>query len=163
MSGGVELDLDIFEVRFVVRTGVESDDFHQPVSRRIELEKQVDEPIKYVFNSMRWTSPKERFLASPDCVLIVISRRSREILSFYVAENARSPTAFEMTNRRQDKFSHSLAVEMTTRNFSFEPFETQSKLHEKSLPGGSLLWCYDRLIKFPIKNGRFTPEQEMSV
>ena len=35
MSGGVELDLDIFEVRFIVRTGVESDDFHQPVSRGI--------------------------------------------------------------------------------------------------------------------------------
>jgi len=43
MSGGVELDLDFFEVRFVVRTSVESDDLHQPVCRRIAWEKQGGE------------------------------------------------------------------------------------------------------------------------
>ena len=31
MSGWIELDFDIFEVGFIVRTCVESDDLHQPV------------------------------------------------------------------------------------------------------------------------------------
>ena len=48
MSGGVELDLDIFEVRFIVRTSVESDDLHQPVCRRIGSEKQDGDSVQNV-------------------------------------------------------------------------------------------------------------------
>ena len=48
MSGGVELDLDIFEVRFIVRTSVESDDLHQPVCRRIGSEKQGGDSVQNV-------------------------------------------------------------------------------------------------------------------
>ena len=48
MSGGVELDLDIFEVRFIVWTSVESDDLHQPVCRRIGSEKQGGDSVQNV-------------------------------------------------------------------------------------------------------------------
>jgi hypothetical protein len=41
---------------------------------------------------------------------MVISRRSPEILSFYVAESARALTEFEMTKRRHDEFSDNLAA-----------------------------------------------------
>jgi hypothetical protein len=39
----------------------------------------------------------------------------RRNLVFYVAENSRSLTAFEMTNQREHEFSHSLAFEMTNQ------------------------------------------------
>jgi hypothetical protein len=39
----------------------------------------------------------------------------RRNLVFYVAENSRSLTAFEMTNKREHEFSHTLPLEMTGR------------------------------------------------
>ena len=42
VSTRIEFDLDVFEMRFVIGSGVESDDLHQPVCRRISSEKQGD-------------------------------------------------------------------------------------------------------------------------
>jgi len=47
-------------------------------------------------------------LRGRQCIM-VISRRSPEILSFYIAESARALTEFEMTKRRHDEFSDHLA------------------------------------------------------
>jgi hypothetical protein len=49
---------------------------------------------------------------------MVISRRSPEILSFYVAESARALTEFEMTKRRHDEFSDHLAAAKASRLIS---------------------------------------------
>jgi len=43
-----------------------------------------------------------------DCVKSCHFEAKPRNLSFYVLENARSLTPFEMTNWRQDEFSHSL-------------------------------------------------------
>ena len=40
---GIHSNFDVFEVRFVVGAGVKSDDFHEPVCRRIAWEKQGGE------------------------------------------------------------------------------------------------------------------------
>ena len=41
----VHLDIDVFEVRFVICAGVESDDLHLPVCRRIRSELQGGEEL----------------------------------------------------------------------------------------------------------------------
>ncbi len=43
VSNRIELDLDVFEMRFVVRSCVKSDDLHQPGCKRIGREKQGNE------------------------------------------------------------------------------------------------------------------------
>jgi hypothetical protein len=41
----VHLDIDVFEVGFVIGAGVESDDLHLPVCRRIRSELQGEEGL----------------------------------------------------------------------------------------------------------------------
>ena len=40
MADQVKFDFELFEMRFVVRSGVKSNDLHQPVCKRIGREKQ---------------------------------------------------------------------------------------------------------------------------
>src|SRR5580765_1638450 len=53
VSNRIELDLDVFEMRFVVRSCVKSDDPHQPVCKRIGREKQGNETLFQSFNAFK--------------------------------------------------------------------------------------------------------------
>src|SRR5580765_1867517 len=53
VSNRIERDLDVFEMRFVVRSCVKSDDPHQPVCKRIGREKQGNETLFQSFNAFK--------------------------------------------------------------------------------------------------------------
>jgi hypothetical protein len=53
VSNRIELDLDVFEMRFVIGSCVKSDDLHQPGCKRIAREKQGDETLFQSFNAFK--------------------------------------------------------------------------------------------------------------
>ena len=53
VSNRIERDLDVFEMRFVVRSCVKSDDLHEPVCRRIGREKQDNQILFQAFKPFK--------------------------------------------------------------------------------------------------------------